>query len=560
MHRFLFPRFRIKAIFENGSRIFSRRQSSIFSAAAILAVAFGISALLGIFRDRLLYAKFYACCADQLDAYNAAFRLPDIIFRLLVTGALSAAFIPVFSEQISKSKEKAYRMVSSVINILFLAFLSLSIIVIVFAYPLSRLIASGFSGDQILLMSLITRIMVSAQIFFLLSSFLTGILQTYQRFLIPALAPVVYNLGIILGIQLLAPRWGIFGPAIGVVIGSALHFLIQLPLVLSLGFRYSFSFSFRLLGVRKILRLMPPRTLALGLSEIEATLSLFLASSLPTGSLSLFYLGQRLTQFFSRIFGVTIGQACLPVLSKEASKHRLDRFRKTLLGSLLQALYLAFPAASIFLILRVPIVRLAYGSKDFPWQATIATGRIVACFAPLVIFNVINDILIRGFHALQDTKTPLLASFISLISVLAAALFAIFKLGLGIHGLAVAITLAGLIRALVLAVLLIKKAEIRDLATDFFSPILKMFFSSIVLVLTSWILLRTLDRYVFDTTRIAGLIGLAGISFVVGVFVYFVFTLALSLKEAQVILKLMRRIVVWPESAPQLTELPPLPE
>ena len=236
----------IKAILKNGSRLLSRRQSSIFSAATILAATFSVSAILGILRDRLLYARFYACCASQLDAYNGAFRIPDIIFRLLVTGALSAAFIPVFSEQLARNKKEAYRTASSVINILFLVLLVLVALVIIFSYPLSALITSGFTQEQVVLMSQLTRVMVFAQLFFLLSNFLTGVLQSYQRFLLPALAPVAYNLGIIFGIQVLAPYWGIFGPALGVVIGAGLHFFIQLPLVLALGFDYLPIASFRL--------------------------------------------------------------------------------------------------------------------------------------------------------------------------------------------------------------------------------------------------------------------------------------------------------------------------
>ena len=545
----------IKTILKNGSKIFSRRQSSIFSAATTLAAAFGLSAVLGILRDRLLYARFYACCPAQLDAYNGAFRIPDIIFRLLVVGALSAAFIPVFSEQLLRNKKEAYKTASAVINILLLIALPLVVLAAIFSYPLSFLVASGFSPEQIYLMSQLTRIMLFSQLFFLLSSFLTGILQSHQRFLLPALAPIVYNLGIIAGIQFLSPRLGIFGPAIGVVVGAACHFVIQLPLVIYLGFEYSPLASFQLQGVKKILRLMFPRTLALGLGEIEATVALFLASTLPAGSLSLFYLGQHLTQFFSRIFGTTIGQASLPVLSKEASNSNLKLFDKILFGSLLQALYLAIPTTLILLVLRIPIVRLAYGAEKFPWRATVITGKMVAFFAPAVITNTIVSILVRGFYALQDTKTPLIVSFVSLIISVFTALLAIFRFNLGIQGLILAIVLGGISQALMLMFLLLGRVKMKS---DLKLPVLKMFASGLFAGLVAWLLMKGLDFYIFDSTRMVGLLGLTGISLIGAVSVYLIFTLIFNLKEARAVFSLIKQLVTWPKSAPPLVELPPL--
>ena len=550
----------IKTLIGNGSRLFSRRQTSIFSAALILASAFGISALLGIIRDRLLYARFYSCCADQLDAYNAAFRLPDIIFRLLVTGALSAAFIPVFSEQLAKNKTRAYQTASAVITALFLIFFGLSVLLVIFSYPLSDLITSGFSNYQIFLMSQLTKLMVLSQLFFLMSNFITGILQSFQRFLIPALSPIAYNLGIIFGILFLSPELGIFGPALGVVIGAALHLLVQLPLTTALGFKYSFLLSFNLPGVRKILRLMLPRTLALGLGEIAETVALFLATSFPAGSLSLFYLAQRLTQFSSRIFGTTIGQASLPILSKEAGMRRFDLFKNTLLSSLLQAVYLALPAAALLLVLRVPIVRIAYGAERFPWKATVTTGRVVAFFAPLVVFNTINDILIRGFYALQDTKTPLLVSLFSLMVNTGIALYTTLVLGFGASGLALAITAAGFSQTFILTLIIIRRVEITNLLNDLFLPLLKMVFAAALSGAVAWFLLKILDQYFLDTSRIIGLVVLFGFSTLGGLLSYFCLSLLLKVKEAEKMVKLAGRFFVWPKSAPPLVELPPSPE
>ena len=179
---------------EKISALGTKKQSSILSASLVLAVTFGLSALLGLFRSKFLYARFFNCCVLDLDAYNAAFRVPDLIFKLLVTGALSASFIPVFTNFLHKDEKKAYEMSSAVVTLLLTLFIFASVIVLIFANQFSHLIAPGFTPYQIDLMSNLTRILLIAQIFFLISNFFTGILQVHQVFLVPALSPIIYNI------------------------------------------------------------------------------------------------------------------------------------------------------------------------------------------------------------------------------------------------------------------------------------------------------------------------------------------------------------------------------
>ena len=161
--------------------ISQKKQHTILSASLVLAITFSISSILGLLRNRFLYAKFFSCCIDQLDVYNAAFRLPDLIFKLLVTGVLSASFIPVFSSYLHKDKKTADEIASTVINLLLIAFSIISIIAFIFIKPLSGIIAGGFTPDQLVLMANISRILLIAQIFFLLSNFITAILQVCSR-------------------------------------------------------------------------------------------------------------------------------------------------------------------------------------------------------------------------------------------------------------------------------------------------------------------------------------------------------------------------------------------
>lgn len=551
----------IRKVWENGFKnggIFFKKQTGIFSAALVLAVTFSFSALLGILRDRLLYAKFFACCVAELDAYNAAFRIPDAVFRLLVTGALSAAFIPVFSRQLEKDKKAAYKTASSLINILFLVLAAVTLIVFLFARPLSAAITANFSPNQVILMSQLTKIMIFAQLFFLLSNFLTGVLQSQQCFFLPSLAPIAYNLGIIFGIQAFSQKFGIFAPAFGVVLGAFCHFLIQLPLSFRLGFKYFPKISFKDLGVRKILKLMLPRTLSLGLGEIEATVALFLASALPAGSLSLFYLSQRLTHFFTRVFGVTIGQAALPIFAKQAAREDLSDFVKTVFTAIKQAVFFALPASAIFLVLRVPAVRLAYGAKSFPWRATVATGRITAFFAPLVLTNTVADLSTRAFYALCDTKTPLFLSGFALVINLVISLLAIFKFKMGAVGLALALSLSGALQALFLISLLAKKTKVKNLKEVLIAPFLKIFSLSIVAACFTWSVLRFLDFYVLDTSKTADLLVLSVLSGSVGFAIYLGLSFFFKLPEAAMVKKLFFKLKSLGKTIPPLQELPPI--
>jgi len=531
----------LKAIFINGKNLLSRQQNSILSAAFVLAAAFGLSALLGILRDRFLYARFYACCADQLDAYNAAFRLPDLVFQLLVIGALSSAFIPIFSEKLLESEEKAFQIARATGTFLFCLFLPLAGAIFFFARPLSSLITASFTSEQVSLMANLTRIMIFAQFFFLLSNLTTGILQAKKRFFLPALSPITYNLGIIFGIQALSPLLGIYGPAAGVLLGSLLHFLIQLPLALHLGFSLKPDFSFHLPEIKRIFTLMIPRSLALGLGQIESTIVLFLATTFPPGSLSLLYLAEHLTNLSSRLFGATIGQAALPSLSSLIAAKRHARFSQVLVDSLLESLYLAILAAVILLVLRIPIVRLAFGARQFPWKATLQTGRVLAFFSPAVIAQAGSQILTRGFYSLQDTRRPLIVSFFSLIIVVCTSVIGIFFFRRGILALVVAVSLAATIRFLALLLIISRRIE------GFPWPRLWSFAQKIFLVVVAsasvfWLSMRFLDHYLLDTSRVSGLLLLTLLSLLSGGSVYLFCSLRLGLKESKVFLNLVKKV------------------
>lgn len=508
----------------------TRRQNTILSASIVLAVAFAISAILGYLRTRFLYAQFFKCCTSDLDAYNAAFRLPDLIFKLLVTGALSASFIPVFSSYLHKDPKKANKIASTIINLLFLVFALAAVILLVFTRPLSELIATGFTPQQFDLMVNLTRILLVAQVFFLISNFITAILQVNQIFLVPALSPIVYNLFIILSIFTLAPRFGLYGVAYGAVVGAFFHLAIQIPLARKIGFNYSFIADLKLKGVREVIRLMIPRSLSLGLGEIENTITLFFSSTLPVGSFSLLNLALQLIYLPSRIFGTTVGQASLPILSKNVAQNDLDVFRSTVNKTLLQSLFISLPITTLILVLRLPIVRIAYGSRQFPWEATLLTAQTLAFLTPVIVSQSIIQILIRSFYALHNTKTPLHISTISLFfNALLNFLFIKFT-NFGILGLAISSSVSNLIQVSGLMFIFIKKVDGFIWAATFKSAF-KILIASLTMGAATWMSFKGLDLFLLNTSRTINVIALFGSSVTIGCLIYLITSQILNIEQ-----------------------------
>jgi len=510
--------------------ISQKKQNSILSASLVLAVTFGISSILGLLRNRFLYARFYSCCVAQLDVYNAAFRVPDLIFKLLVTGVLSASFIPVFSSCLHKSKKTADELASTVINILLIAFSIISLIAFIFIKPISSLIAAGFTPDQLILMANLSRILLFAQIFFLLSNFITAILQVNQIFIVPALSPIVYNLFIIIGIFTLAPTFGIYGVAIGTVIGAFFHLAIQIPVLRRQGFSYFFKINLKIAGVKEIFQLMIPRILSLGLGEIESTVTLFFASTLASGSISLLNLALQFMYLPSRIFGTTVGQASLPALSKNIAGNDLDSFRNTVNKIITQSLFIALPISALILVERVSIIRILYGSQEFPWSATILTSRILAFLIPGIVCQAIIQILIRAFYALHNTKIPFMVSIVSLVFDILFSFYFVRFTSLGVIGLAISASIGNLIQMFGLLIMFIRIVDGFSWSA-MFGKFYKILVSSVLAGVVSWLSIKFLDLFILDTSRFVPVFTLMVISSLIGLITYIFAVVFLKMDE-----------------------------
>lgn len=516
------------------------RQTSILSAASIIMATLMLSKILGLVRDRLLAHVF---SPDTIDIFWAAFRLPDFIFQIIILGALSVAFIPVFTETLeNKGKEDAFEMARVVLNISLAVFILITISIYVFAEPIIKtFIAPGFDlGKQLQVVGL-TRIILAGQVILVLGSFFIGISQSFQRFIIPSLAPVFYNFGMILGIAFLSKDFGITGAAYGVVIGSFMHALIQLPLVLSMGFRFKFPPKFFHKGVKEIMRLVSVRTIGLSAEQINETIGIALATLASIGSVTYLTFAQHLQVVPIGLFGATLAQAALPVLSAERARGRIDEFKITVLTTMHQILFLTLPATAILIVIRIPVVRLVFGASQFDWPSTVLTGATLAFLSIGLAAQAVSLLFVRGFYALKDTKTPVIVSLVVVTINIVLSAYAIVVLRLDVWSIGLANAIAAVISAVLLFWSLHFKVGKFDLKAVL-GPFIKMLMATVIMGVCLYIPIKLLDQVIFDTTRTVNLLALTGLSSVFALTIYVILVWFLKVRELGTYVELLKRI------------------
>ena len=425
----------------------SRQSKNITSAAIVLGVTSLISRLLGVFRDWILAGQFGA--GIELDIYYAAFRLPDLIYNLLVLGALSAGFIPIFTNYLDQPK-KAWRLANIVLNLMLIVLLLISVFFFILTPWLTKIIVPGFSQNALDLTSALTRVMLFSPILLGLSGIFAGVLQSFKRFFIYSLAPILYNLGIIVGALLLVPFLGVYGLAWGVVFGSLLHFLIQIFGSWVLGYQYQWLIDLKDRGLRQLVKMMVPRTLGLMINQLNFLLITVIGSTLATGTIAVFNLANNIQSFPLGLFGVSFAIAVFPTLSQLAKKNK--EFIETLSLAIRQVLFFVLPASALLIVLRAQIVRIILGSGRFDWEDTILTLETLSLFAFSLFAQSLLLIFIRAFYARLDSKTPF---YLGLISTIANIVLAI-NLGpiLGVAGLALAYSLSSILNLVLLMIFL----------------------------------------------------------------------------------------------------------
>jgi len=517
-----------------------------------------VSRILGLVRQRVL-AHFFS--VNELSLFFAAFRLPDAIFEVLVFGTFSSAFIPVFAKLIRKNKQDAWDLAARVVNIGVVIFLFAAVGLIIFAQPLYSLIAPGFSlAEQERIVGL-TKILFAAQGFFVISYVLTGVLESLKRFLIPALAPIFYNLGIIFGTTVFASKFGLMAPVLGVVIGAFLHFAIQLPLAMKLGFRFKSGIEIDE-GVKKIGRLALPRVIEVAFLQVAKTAELFFASLITTAAYTYYTFGNTLQLLPVGLFGTSIAKAALPTLS-EKSDSRKD-FARTLWKTLGEMCFALFPVATALVVLRIPVIRLVYGTDIFTWEATVQTGMVLSAFSLGIICQSVTALLARGFYALHNTKTPVAISIISIILTIILDFVFVRLIKTPVWGLAAAFSLGSSFQAGTLFYCLNKEIN-GKLSSAVFIPFLKYTTASLASGGVMFFILKFFDRsvwvkrlsfltkleavkslpfekFVLDTRYTFNLLILTLIVGLVGILVYILVSYLLKTKELFTFWNLAKRI------------------
>ena len=499
-------------------RLFAGQQTSILSAAFVIAAMVAASRVLGLIRNRLLTDRFSAI---DLDPYFAAFRIPNFIFEVLVIGTVSVAFIPVFTSFISRhKKQEAYELASSAISIALVGAGVFSLIFLIFTPVIVKLIAPGFSSDKHELMTSFVRLLIIFQVFpLVVGNFLTGIMQSFKRFLVPALAPVVYNVGIIIGILFLTPVAGLYAPVYGVILGAFLFMLIHLPFLSGVGYQYKPRLDFKSAGIKKIGKLMLPRTIAVAVSQIDATIDVMLSSVIGAGSVTIFTLAQQLQLVPIGLFSMPIAQAALPTLSEYVAQGKLERFKESFLTSLHQIWFLVMPASVFLMVMNVPVVRLVYGADQFDWPSTSLTGDTLTYFAISLFAQGAIQILSRAFFALQDSKTPVVFAIASILFNSILSIIFVLGMKVDVSALGLSTSIASILHAGILLYALDKRVGGFD-RRRLIIPFIKITAAAVLMGIILRLALELQEDLIFDTTRTLSLIMLTGVASSLGLFTY----------------------------------------
>ncbi len=508
----------------------------VAKAAGWLMLAMMISRVLGYVREIALTTQFGNTAAT--DAYIAAFTIPDLLYNLLVGGALSAAFIPVFSSYLAKDREKeAWRIASTVINLVLLVMAVSIVLGMIFTRELIPLVAYKFRGETLDLTVYLTRIMFPAFIVLSLNGLMMGILNSYQNFRAPAIGAIIYNLGIIvLGIWL-GPKYGIAAFAFGVVAGHIGNFLVQMPALWKKGLGYQPVIDLGHPGVRKIFVLMLPAILALSASQINLIINQNLASALSEGSITALRMANRLMWLPLGVFAGSIAVAIFPTLTAQAARHELAEFKKTFSMGIRSIFLITIPAGAGLIFLSVPIVRLLFQQGKFGADATAATAYALVFYAIGLFAQSAIWVITRAFYALHDTVRPLIIAMltIGLNFVLNIVLMGPMQEG----GLAFAYSITGIINMLVLLYMLRRKI----------GPIgAKSLFKSFVLITVASCIMGAVSygvaAYVGDYLDLAhktNQLIQVGTAIVAGLLVYAGAIFIFRLEEAEMVLGMIRR-------------------
>lgn len=491
------------------------KENSVRGASLILMITLALSNLLGLFRDRFLTKNI---STFDLDIYYAAFRIPDLVFNFLILGAITAAFIPVFSEFITnKDEEGGYRVTNSLINLAALAMIVMAIILYFLMPSLMPLVVPKFDSVRMSQSIFYARLLMITPIFFAISYIIGGVLNSHKRFLAYAFAPLIYNASIIFGAAYLAPRYGLTSVIYTVIAGAFLHMLIQIPSAIRLGFSYKLVFDWGSESIKKIIRLMIPRTIGMGMGQLMLVVYTAIASALTVGSIAALNLSNNIQTMPSVVFGTSFATAVFPTLTAKIATSDSKGFAFYLNRSMRSIAYLLIPSTVVFIIFRAQIIRLILGSGKFDWEDTKRTALTLGFFSLSLLFQGLIPLLARAFYALKNTKTPMYISIVS--TTISIALAYPLAQRMGVAGLALSFSIGSFLNAIILYYFLNKKYA-SYLNKGLFISLLKITLISLVMGVALYFTAHFMALRV-DMNRFHGVLTQTLVSLAVGGIVYF---------------------------------------
>ena len=518
---------------------------SIKASAVILAASTLISALLGIFRDRLLNSYYLDTYPTGIDAYTAAFTIPDFMFFILTSGALAVSFIPVFNQRlVNGNKKSAWELSSSVLNLMALATFIASILIMIFADPLVRyVVGPGLDEPGTILAINMMRVIAINPFLMSIATVLSSIQQAVGRFVFYALAPAVYNIGILIGIGWFTNginifgiqifEGGIMGVALGVVFGAILQVIISLIGLIGLGVNYEFKIYWKNYGFRKVLRLLPARSMDQGIDYVNTIVNTNLSSRMGAGAMRCFQQATSLHQMPVNLIGVAISTAFFPKMTEELGKGKEDEYLATFRVALRAIIWISLPVSVIAYFARGYVTSFIKNGGD-PLIASVLATLVLAIFARSV-FHIAS----RGFYAHQDTRTPFVVSIVAVgLSTVLAVLFTIW--GFGPEGLGYAQSIGAVLEIIILLVILNRKNKHKLLDKSFWKGCGRMLISTAIAGAVAYSMTKLLPLRSTDVSILATLPKFLVIS-IVSFVVYIIAGYFLNLPEVRPIIKRVKK-------------------
>lgn len=520
-----------------------KSRSSIGNVAALLVATSFAGQLLGVLRTKLVNANFPTTGPHGTDAYFAAFTIPDFFFFTLAAGALGVAFIPVLSDRLHSpgGRKSAWQLSASLMNFLAIIMAFVAVIILVFAKPLIRhVVAPGLSQPQLNTAADIMRLLAFNPLLFTISGILNSVQQTMGRFFFYAIAPLFYNLSIIVSIFIFRHNIGLVGLGLGALIGAVVQLLIVACGLWKTNFRWHPQIAWKSRDFHLVLRNLPPRSLDQGIDQVENIVETHIASGLGSGSISYYSNAYILSTAPILLIGTAISTAAFPRLNARLSQGRPDLFRRDFLMVLRAMIWLSAPIVVVCFFTRGYLARIIYTSGN------VQIADIFGFLTLAIFFRIIYAIVSRWFYAQKDTKTPLFVSIftIGLNIILAVTLARPAPYGYGVEGLALATSIVSVVEVLVLSVIMLKRDH-KLFNIEFWGGVLRIISVSGFSVVAAFIMISIYPLGANDRGIItigSKLVFIAGITFAVHVALSALF----DLEEARPIINRMRKIILSP--------------